>query len=100
MNRYEFTQQTNNGKKRYTTTLLPKIEKTSEDRFIFSRDGDRLDNLAYDLYGDPRYWVVLANVNNLGKGSLMVPPGLQLRLPPQSVIDEFSMLLRNTEESR
>jgi hypothetical protein len=100
MNRYEYNKQSSSGKKSYQTTKLPIILNTSNDRFIFSRDGDRLDSLAYDLYGDPRYWVLLANVNKLGKGSLTVPPGLQLRLPAESVLIEFSRLLRDAEENR
>ena len=101
MNRYEYSKQnTGTGKKSYQTTRIPVIPKSYEDRYIFSRDGDRLDQLAYDLYGDPRYWVLLANANKLGKGSLMVPPGLQLRLPPESVLIEFSRLLRDAEENR
>lgn len=100
MNRYEYNKQDNTGKKSYQTTKLPVIPKTSQDRFIFTREGDRLDNLAYDLYGDPRYWVLLANANKLGKGSLAVPPGLQLRLPAESVLIEFSRLLRDAEENR
>jgi nucleoid-associated protein YgaU len=101
MNRYEYNKQSaGNGKKSYQTTRLPVIPKSSNDRFIFSREGDRLDQLAYDLYGDPRYWVLLANANKLGKGSLMVTPGLQLRLPAQSVLIEFSRTLRDAEENR
>jgi hypothetical protein len=101
MNRYEYSKQnTGTGKKSYQTTRIPTIPKSYEDRYIFSREGDRLDQLAYDLYGDPRYWVLLANANKLGKGSLMVPPGLQLRLPPESVLIEFSRLLRDAEENR
>ena len=101
MNRYEYSKQnTSTGKKSYQTTRLPVILKSSDDRFIFSREGDRLDLLAYDLYGDPRYWVLLANANKLGKGSLMVPAGIQLRLPPESVLIEFSRTLRDAEENR
>lgn len=101
MNRYEFTKQsTGTGKKAYQTTKLPIIPKSYNDRFIFSREGDRLDDLAYDLYGDTRFWVLLANANALGKGSLVVPPGLQLRLPSESVLIEFTRLLRNAEENR
>ena len=36
-NRYEFSKQ---EQKRYKTTVLPTIEKTFEDRYIFSREGD------------------------------------------------------------
>jgi nucleoid-associated protein YgaU len=53
----------------------------NEDIFIVSHLGDRLDNLAYDYYGDPSYWFVLASVNNLGRGSLAIPPGLVIRIP-------------------
>lgn len=35
---------------------------------------DRLDTLAGELYGDSRYWWVLAAASNIGWG-LQVPPG-------------------------
>lgn len=35
---------------------------------------DRLDTLAGELYGDARYWWVLAAASNIGWG-LQVPPG-------------------------
>jgi hypothetical protein len=55
MDRYEFiNQQTIKNKGRvYESTLLPVIPKTFNDRYIFTRDGDRLDNLAFEFYGDP-----------------------------------------------
>ena len=96
-NRYEFSKQ---EQKRYKTTVLPTIEKTFEDRYIFSREGDRLDLLAYEFYGDSRNWIILALANNLGKGTLIVPPGIQLRIPPDSLITDLRERFEKTQEER
>jgi hypothetical protein len=98
MNRYEYNKKTKT--QAYQTTRLPVIPRSYSDKYIFTREGDRLDTLAYELYDDPRYWVLLANANNLGKGSLMVPPGIQLRLPSSITFNEFKLLLRQAEENR
>ena len=86
--------------KTYQTSRFPIIEKTTRDRYIFTREGDRLDNLAYQFYGDPRHWIILAIANKLGKGTLVVPPNLQLRIPPQSVITGLRERYRAAEEER
>lgn len=41
---------------------------------------DRLDTLAGALYGDSRYWWVLAAASNVG-WSLQVPPGTVINVP-------------------
>ncbi len=84
----------------YNTTMLPVIEKTFQDRYIFSRDGDRLDLLAYQFYNDSRHWIILALANNLGHGTLDVPGGIQLRIPPASVVTTLRKRLQNSEEDR
>ena len=65
IDRQEFAKQVifKNKGKAFRTTKFPLIEQSSADRFIFSRQGDRLDNLAYEFYGDPRYWWVIAWFN-------------------------------------
>tara|TARA_A100001201_G_scaffold77818_1_gene69980 strand:+ start:55 stop:372 length:318 start_codon:yes stop_codon:yes gene_type:complete len=102
IDRHEFVKQSiiKNKGRVYNTTQLPLIENSPEDRFIFSRPGDRLDNLAFEFYGDPRHWIILAIANNLGKGTLIVPPNLQLRIPPQSVISSLRDRYRAIEEER
>lgn len=97
INRYEFSKQ---QMKRYNTTTLPIIEKTFADRYIFTREGDRLDLLANEFYGDPRHWVILAMANNLGKGTLSCPDGMQLRIPPQTIITELRDRFKQIEEER
>ena len=71
-----------------------------EDKYIISREGDRLDLLSYEFYGDPRYWTILANANNLGKGTLDVPAGKQIRIPPNTIITELRERLQKSEEDR
>jgi hypothetical protein len=102
IDRHKFTKihiKQNKGKC-WNTTILPIIEKSFNDRFIFTRDGDRLDNLSNTFYKDPRHWIILALANNLGKGTLAVPAGIQLRIPPYSVVTTLKERLRKTEEGR
>ena len=102
MNRYQDIESELNKmrKKTFVTVELPVIERSPQDRFIFTNSNDRLDNLAFEFYGDPRHWVVLALANNLGKGTLIVEPNLQLRIPPQSVITTLRQRYKATEEER
>ena len=102
MNRYEDIQSELNAmrKKAFKTVELPVIERSIEDRFIYTNSNDRLDNLAYEFYGDPRQWVILALANNLGKGTLVAPAGIQLRIPPQSVVTDFSDMMRKAQENK
>jgi hypothetical protein len=84
MNRYLYTnifKDSKTGKRAYRTTLYPTIYESSTDIFIISRVGDRLDNLAFEYYGDATKWFIIANANYLGKGTLSIPPGTTVRIP-------------------
>ena len=98
LNRYQFTKKDNQSK--FITARLPKGIPTSDtDRYIFSREGDRLDLIANDFYDDPTYWWVIAEANTgLGKGTLAVPAGIQLRIP--FPIGNILTLLQNAEENK
>lgn len=93
MRRYESvkTKKSPNGKTVYETVKIPYIEPTESDIYVISTVGDRLDYLANSYYGNPRYWWVLAMVNNLGKGTMIVEPGTQLRIPnnPSTIIQQL-----------
>lgn len=41
---------------------------------------NRLDTLAGDLYGDGRYWWILAAASDIGWG-MQVPPGTVINIP-------------------
>jgi len=95
-NRYENIEilRTELGKRYKKTIRYPKMEKTSEDKYIISIQGDRLDNLAFKYYEDSRLWWILARANNLGKGDMEIPIGTQLRIPHYyiEIYDEYLKL--------
>jgi len=81
-------------KRRYSTLYYPNIERKTSDIFIVTKLSDRLDLIATDQYGDPRYWVIIAKANLLHAGTIRVPPGIRLRIPfpldPGDATREFS----------
>ena len=96
MKRYDSTKviQRWDGKRVYLTTQYPTIDQQDSDAIIISNDSDYLDNLAYTYYGDPTLWWIIALANNLGKGRMSVPSGMQLRIPQNinSILSQFSSL--------
>jgi hypothetical protein len=92
-NRYNYTSTSNrwDGKQVYNTLTMPTIPFAADDIYIISQEGMYLDQLAYNYYKDPSLWWVIALANNLGKGRLSVPSGLQLRIPanPTNVISHL-----------
>ena len=61
LNRYLYTKKTKN--KRYETPTFSSFKRRATDMYVFSREGDRLDLLSQEFYGDPRYWWVIAQFN-------------------------------------
>jgi phage tail protein X len=82
------------GKKVYTITQYPDIPQKDTDITVISNDGDFLDALAFKYYQDPTLWWILALTNNIGKGKMSVPGGLQLRVPTDinNILNEFNNL--------
>ena len=66
----------------YTTNpIYPEVKPTADDLYIISTIGDRYDTLAQKFYGDSRLWWIIASANKFNKASLIVEPGLQIRIP-------------------
>lgn len=79
--------------KRYTkTNIYPEVEQTSEDQYFFTVWGDRLDNIAFEFYGDPELWWIIATANNIRRDTWYLTPGTQLRIPsdPYIYIEEYN----------
>jgi len=96
LNRYLYTKKTKN--KRYETPTFSSFKRKATDMYVFSREGDRLDLLSQEFYGDPRYWWVIAEANFIGKGTFAVKPGLQLRIPKP--IDNLMTELEEAEKDK
>ena len=103
MKRYDHTFVIQNSKKidadgtpsnvrRLSTTVYPSFLKSGHGTRIVSQDGDRLDLLAKEFYGDESLWFVIARANNLGRGSLSIPPGIVISIPYETVNGIGSLL--------
>ena len=68
-----------NSKQRYLTTLYDRVSFSNSDLYVISQEGDRLDTLANQFYGDSTLWWYIANANNLNQINL--EPGTSLRIP-------------------
>ena len=83
MNRYEniATSKTEEGRNYTVNVIYPEIAISEEDTYITTSAGDRYDTLAFQFYGDPKLWWIIASVNTSIRSSLIVQPGIQLRIP-------------------
>tara|TARA_R100001443_G_scaffold107199_1_gene116948 strand:- start:922 stop:1221 length:300 start_codon:yes stop_codon:yes gene_type:complete len=98
MDRYQATKMHKTGKRCYKTTIIPKIPTQSTDLFIISREGDRLDLLANEFYQDVSLWWVIAEANQVGKGTTVVPAGIQMRIPNPITRDILDLIYKAEEE--
>lgn len=83
MNRYSKTNiRINKDNIRYRRNVIfPEIPETLDDLYVITSAGDRYDSLALTYYKDPGLWWLIAGANNSQKDSLVVEPGVQLRIP-------------------
>ena len=81
--RYQNTKilKTESNTRRIETTIPPTIDRQPQDIYFYSVQGDRLDLIADEYYGDASKWVILASANQLGRGTLHIEPGTQIRIP-------------------
>jgi hypothetical protein len=80
------------GKPYFKGKFYPNIPLSSNDYYVITTIGDRLDLLAYRYYRDSElWWIIAAANNNATKGLLFPIPGTQLRIPTDvsSVLDQL-----------
>jgi hypothetical protein len=96
MNRYINIPQTKiKGNVVYKTVRYPEVPLSSEDIYVYTQQGDRFDILARQYYQDSSLWWVIAISNpQITLGSLLIPSGLQLRIPafPSDVVNEYKTI--------
>lgn len=74
------TKKLKTGANVYKTIFYPIIDESDGDIFIFTKQGDRFDLLAYKYYNDVTKWWIIAHANKI-KGTMSVPLNTQLRIP-------------------
>ncbi len=84
MNRYQETRKykTDTGTTYLGTTRYPEIPYSENDIYLYCTDGDRLDNLAFQYYGDSTlYWIIAAANPNILYNLMYPVVGAQIRIP-------------------
>lgn len=98
MNRYINIPQTKiKGKLVYKTVRYPEVPLSSEDIYVYTQQGDRFDILAKQFYQDSSLWWIIAIGNpQVTLGSLIIPEGIQLRIPafPANVVNTYKTINR------
>ena len=83
------------GKQMYATSRYPEVPLSENDIYVYTTQGDRYDILALNYYGDSSIWWVIAAANpNISLGTLIMPEGVQIRIPGNytDVISDFRLI--------
>lgn len=91
--RYARSPRLNLGVQFGTSTAIQNIRAAVKDgslptKSIVVRGAERLDTLAGTIYGDSRYWWVLAAASNIGWG-LQVPVGTVIKVPDLGIVTKL-----------
>tara|TARA_R110000868_G_scaffold287917_1_gene548265 strand:+ start:157 stop:453 length:297 start_codon:yes stop_codon:yes gene_type:complete len=95
MNRYtSIPQRTIENKATVSTVKYPFIPESEQDFYLITSMGDRFDILASQFYGDSKYWWAIASSNPTARrDTLLLEPGLQLRIPPiVAILSQFEIV--------
>jgi phage tail protein X len=97
MNRYQGIPiiKEDSGKRAYVTSRYPEIPLSENDIYVYTTQGDRYDVLALSYYNDSSLWWVIAIANpSVGLSTLVIPEGVQIRIPNNvaAVVDEFRLI--------
>jgi hypothetical protein len=98
MNRYQNIPELKSpsGKTYRKNVIYPEVPLSEKDYYVITTAGDRYDTLAQQFYNDYSLWWIIAAANNSERASLVVQPGIQLRIPTdtESIISNFNSINR------
>ena len=98
MNRYTnpIILKTSENKPYTRMRFYPNLPLSESDVYVITTVGDRLDILANQYYKDSSLWwiISIANTNILPQNSLVIPEGLQIRIPAfyAGIISSFNVI--------
>lgn len=86
------TQKLSDGREVYRTKIYPNIPLKDTDIYAVSQQGDRLDTIAEQFYGDSSLWWIIASANNIHGALFAVEDGTILRIPQDyiNIINNFN----------
>jgi phage tail protein X len=92
MNRYQNIPKIKiDGNLVYQTSRYPEVPLSVNDIYVYTTQGDRFDILAQQYYKDSSLWWVISIANNdLNQSTLIIPEGIQIRIPAN-----YSNVVRN-----
>ena len=64
---------------KYETTIYESVDSRDSDIYIIAQEGDRLDLLANQFYGNQELWWFIGRTNNIT--TMNIPAGTSLRIP-------------------
>ena len=85
LTRYKNDRLIQGGRLLQTATAVMRVRQAIKTgnislQVIVVKEGQRLDKIAGDFYGDGRLWWVIAAASNIG-WPMQVPPGTRLHIP-------------------
>jgi hypothetical protein len=97
MNRYQNIPKTKiDGNLVYQTSRYPEVPLSPNDIYVYTTQGDRFDTLSQQYYKDSSLWWVIsiANTDKINQSTLVVPEGLQIRIPANYsvIIQDFNII--------
>jgi hypothetical protein len=97
MNRYQNIPKIKiDGNLVYQTSKYPEVPLSVNDIYVYTVQGDRFDTLAQQYYSNSSLWWVIsiANSDKLNQSTLVIPEGLQIRIPSTyaNVVRDFNIL--------
>ena len=83
---------------KYKTVRYNKPPVLPDDQYIITREGNRWDLLSHQFYNDISLWWFIALANDIRPASMIVPEGIQLRIPTN--LDEVGRQLESAEKDK
>ena len=73
------------GEPYYLANTLPNVRTTESDKTYKARSGERLDGIAFKMYGKPTYWWIIAKANGITDGTFTLNDARMLTIPTISL---------------
>lgn len=91
--RYARAPRLNLGAQFGTSTAIQSVRAAVKDgslpvKTVLTRGAERLDTMAGAIYGDSRYWWVLAAASDIGWG-LQIPAGTIIKVPDLGTVTKL-----------